>query len=188
MWIPRAIVGVALLVFGRKTFWLFVAGVGFVAGLYVAGQTLQFDSGWIVLGIAVAAGLLGALLALVLQSVGVGLAGFLGGGYIATTLFEATGWGQRLLMDLPSRWWLVFIVGGVLGAVLIGVLFDWALIVLSSLIGATLISQAMPLNPPGQVLLFVVLLATGVVVQWILMRQDRSHRPSLFKGRSGRFG
>ena len=187
VFLPRTIVGAALLVFGRKAFWLFVAGVGFLAGLYIATQTIQLESGWFVLGIAVVGGLLGALLALVLQSVGVGLAGFLAGGYVAITLVESLGWGQSLLADLPYRSWVVFGVGGILGAVLIGALFDWALIILSSVIGATLIAQVAPLEGGNQGLLFVGLAAMGVVIQMILMRRDRSRGPSPFKGRSGVF-
>jgi hypothetical protein len=188
MFIPRTIVGVALLVFGRKAFWLFVAGVGFLAGLYIATQTIDLESFWFVLGVAVAGGLLGALAALVLQNVGVGLAGFVGGGYVAMTLVESLGWGQRLLEDLPYRPWVVFFAGGILGAVLIGLLFDWALILLSSVIGAILITQAIPLQGATQGLVFAVLLATGVVVQAISMKRDRSKRPSLFNGRSKLFG
>jgi hypothetical protein len=182
------IVGAALLGFGRKAFWLFVAGVGFVIGLYLATRTFQFESGWVVLGIALAGGLLGALLAVVLQSVGVALAGFVGGGYAAVTLLNATGWGQSLLADLPYRSWVFFFVGGILGAFLIGVLFDWALIALSSLLGAILIVQVMPLETPAKALLFVFLLAMGVVVQMILMRRDQSQTRSLSKKRSTLFG
>jgi len=188
MFLPRLIVGAALLIFGRKVFWLFVAGVGFLAGLYLSTQTIQLESGWAVLGVAVAGGLLGALLALVLQSVGVGLAGFLGGGYVAMTLVESLGWGQSLLADLPYRSWVVFILGGILGAVLMGALFDWALIILSSGMGATLITQVAPVQGVEQGLIFVVLLAVGIVVQAVLMRRDRSEGPSLFNGRSGLFG
>jgi hypothetical protein len=184
MFLPRAVVGAALLIFGRKAFWLFVAGVGFVAGLSLASQTFQFESKWAVLGAALGGGLLGALLALVFQSVGIALAGFVGGGYAALTLFEAAGWAERFLARMPYRSWVVFIVGGILGAVLIGVLFEWALIALSSVIGATLITPVVPVQGAGQALLFVVLVAAGVVVQMILMRRDQSRRPSLFKDRS----
>jgi hypothetical protein len=188
MFLPRVIVGAALLSLGRKAFWLFVAGVGFVAGIYLATWAFQFKSDWAVLSAAVAGGLLGALLAMVFQSVGLGLAGFVGGGYAASTLFEAVGWGQRFMADMSYRSWVVFVVGGILGALLIGLLFDWALIALSSVIGAMLITQAVPIQGVGQALLFLVLVATGVVVQWILMRRDRSKRPGFPKGRATRFG
>ena len=96
MFIPRAIVGAALLGFGRKAFWLFVAGVGFVAGLYLATQAFQFRTDWAVLSTAIAGGLLGALLAMVFQSVGLGLAGFVGGGYAAWTGSGSNG-GSRIV-------------------------------------------------------------------------------------------
>jgi hypothetical protein len=120
--------------------------------------------------------------------VGLGLAGFMGGGYAAATLFEAAGLGRLLMADMPYRWWVVFIVGGILGAVLIGVLFDWALIALSSVIGAMLITQAVPILGVGRALLFVGLVAVGVAVQWFLMRRDRSSRSDGGKGRSTLFG
>jgi len=188
MLFSRLIVGAALLSFGRKAFWLFVAGVGFVAGLYLATMAFQFRAQWAVLGTAIVGGLLGALLAMVFQGVGIGLAGFVGGGYAAATLFEAAGLGQLLMADMPYRWWVVFIVGGILGAVLVGVLFDWALIALSSVIGAMLITQAVPIQGVGRALLFVGLSAVGVAVQWYLMRRDRSKRPAAVPGRSTLFG
>jgi hypothetical protein len=177
-----------LLTFGRKAFWLFVAGVGFVAGLYLATQAFDFRLGWAALGIAIAGGLLGALLALVFQGVGLGLAGFVGGGYAAATLVEALGLGELYMSNMPYRWWVFFAVGGILGAVLIGVLFDWALIALSSVIGAMLITQAVPVQGLGQAVLFVCLVAVGVAVQYVLMRRDGSNGSGPGKGRSTLFG
>ncbi len=159
---------------GRKAFWLFVGGVGFVLGLYVATQVIHTPHGWIVLVVALAAGLLGALLALVLQHVAVGLAGFVAGGYVAMNLAELWGWelGPRLF----GAWkpWLLFVLGGILFAVLIGVLFEWALIVLSSVTGATLITQAIRIQPGVQALLFALLVAAGIVVQAVLYHAERS--------------
>ena len=188
MFVPRTIVGAALLVFGRKAFWVFVAGVGFLAGLYIATQAIHFESAWMVFGIAVAGGLVGAFVALLLQNIGVFLAGFVGGGYVAMTLVESMGWGQSLLADLPYRPWMAFVVGGILGAVLLGALFDWALIVLSSVIGATLVTPVLPVSGIGQVFAFVVLMAVGVVVQMVLMRRERDGRPPLSKRKPGWFG
>ena len=188
MFVPRTIVGAALLGFGRKAFWVFVAGVGFLVGLHLATQIIHFESAWMVFGIAVAGGLVGALLALLLQNIGVFLAGFVGGGYVAMTLVASMGWEQSLLADLPYRPWMAFIVGGILGAVLLGALFDWALIILSSVIGATLVIPALPISGIGQAFAFVVLVAVGVVVQMILMKRERNDRPSLSKRKPGWFG
>jgi hypothetical protein len=180
--IPRVLVGIALLILGRKAFWLFVGGVGFVLGLYVATQVVRVQGGWVVL-FALAGGLLGAFLAVVLQHVAVGLAGFVAGGYVAWNLADMLGWelGRRTLAWEP---WLVFVAGGIVFAVLIGALFEWALIVLSSITGATLVIQSVGLNPGAQAALFALLVATGIVVQAILYRQERlrsssarAHRP-----------
>jgi hypothetical protein len=178
MIIPRILVGIALLFLGRKAFWLFVGGVGFVLGMYVATQVVRAPRGWVVLVIALAAGLVGALLAMVLQQVAVGLAGFVAGGYAAWNLVDMLGWelGQRSL----GTWkpWLIFIIGGVLFAVLIGALFEWALIVLSSITGATLIAQSVGIEAGIKVLVFAVLVAIGIVVQAMFYRAERSRRPT----------
>jgi hypothetical protein len=177
MIIPRVFVGIGLLILGRKAFWLFVGGVGFVLGLYVATRIVPVSQGWLVLVLALVGGLLGALLAVVLQHIAVGLAGFVAGGYVAMNVVDMSGWevGRRL----PGAWenWLVFIVGGIIFAVLIGVLFEWALIILSSITGATLITQSLQLQASLLLPLFVVLVATGILVQALLYRAERSHPP-----------
>jgi hypothetical protein len=73
--------GIALLLAGRRLFWLFVGVVGFFAGLRFALQVLgpRADLRWIV---ALAAGLLGIVLAIALQRLAVALAGFFVGGYV----------------------------------------------------------------------------------------------------------
>ena len=55
--------GIALLVLGRKLFWLFVGVVGFVAGAALATQLFEIQPDWLVIVFALGAGLLGALLA-----------------------------------------------------------------------------------------------------------------------------
>ncbi len=177
MIIPRVVIGIALLILGRKAFWLFVGGVGFVLGMIVATRVVQVEAVWIVLGIALIAGLLGALLALYLQQIAVGVAGFLVGGYIALNLVRTLGWDLEQLLPAPYGSWVAFIVGGILCAVLVGALFEWALIVLSSVTGASLIMQAVQVHLGTGVLLFAVLVATGIVIQAILLRQERSVRP-----------
>jgi hypothetical protein len=168
MTIFRILAGVALLTLGRKLFWLFVGMIGFVVGISLAGQFLRGQPDWVILIIALAAGLLGALFALLLQRLAVWLAGFIAGGYIAISLLSELGWGTD---GLP---WLPFLIGGIIGAVLVMVLFDWTLIILSSLTGATVIVQEAHFGRLIMVLLFVVLFTVGIVIQASLMRQDRS--------------
>lgn len=168
MAILRILVGVIALTLGRKLFWFFVGAVGFVAGIALATQFLEGQSDWMILAIALGAGLLGALLAVLVQQVAISVAGFIGGGYIAINLLNVLGW------ETGGFAWLPFVIGGIIGVVLVWVLFDWALIVLSSLTGASLIVQATDFGSQITGLLFVVLLIVGIVIQAGLMRRDRS--------------
>lgn len=171
--IVRILVGVALLILGRRLFWLFVGLVGFVAGITLATQFLSGQPDWLVLVIALVAGLLGVLLALFLQQLAVGVAGFVAGGYIIVNLVS-------MLMGETDQllYWLIFLIGGIIGAVLVILLFDWALIVLSSLTGATLVVQAAGLNPTLTLVLFVVLLVVGFVIQASSMTQREQPPPA----------
>jgi drug/metabolite transporter (DMT)-like permease len=153
----NVLVGAALLLFGRRLFWLFVAGVGFVVGAALATQWFGGQSDWMVLLIALAFGVIGALLSVVLQRLVVALAGFLAGGYVLYTL--------ALELQHEPLAWIAFCLGGVVGAILVTALFDWALIVLSALTGATVIAQNVSLDRSASALLFIVLLVLGVAVQ-----------------------
>ena len=70
-----ALIGVALLFFGRKVFWLFVAGAGFVAGMALTSSLFQGPE-WVAVLIGLGVGLLAALLAIVLQRFAIGLERF----------------------------------------------------------------------------------------------------------------
>jgi hypothetical protein len=157
--IVTILVGIAVLVAGRQLFWLFVGAVGFVVGLSLAFQLLTDQPPWLILLAAVLLGLAGIVVAVFLQTAAVGLAGFLMGGYALTWL------GQQFSLDLSQWNWLIFVIGGVMGVLLAIYLFDAALIILSALAGATLIVQALSLDPLVTVILFVVLVVLGILVQ-----------------------
>jgi len=154
-----ALVGVIILLFGRKLFWLCVAAVGFAAGVEIASQLVHQPSPLLALTFAIVLGFVGALLALFLQKVAIGIAGFLAGGKLALALCAA------FLGNAAQYYWLSFVIGGIIGAILLLVLFDWALIFLSSIVGAYLIQGVVALPPTGTTILFLVLVAVGVLVQ-----------------------
>ena len=66
---------------------------------------------------------------------------------------------------------IIFVIGGIVGAILMLVLFDWALIVVSSLIGAHLIQSAIVLPPSGSTILFLGLAVIGILVQAASLRR-----------------
>ena len=161
------ILGAALLFFGRKAFWLFVAGAGFVAGLSLANNILEVpESIGLIIGIGI--GLLAGLLAVFVQRFAINLAGFLVGGYIALQFLP--------ILNLEGGWWttvLTFIVGGIIGVVLVGLFLEWALISLSSLAGASLVTEALNLSNGITLVVFIILIIIGVVFQARELRQDR---------------
>ena len=86
------LVGAALVFFGRRLFWLFVAGVGFVVGMMLATDWLGSDAGLLNFLIALGVGVIGALLSVFLQRMAFALAGFLSGGYLAYTAALSSKW------------------------------------------------------------------------------------------------
>ena len=60
MFPERILAGGLLLVLGRKLFWLYVALLGFAAGLTVASQLFHIQQEWLQLVIGIAFGIVGA--------------------------------------------------------------------------------------------------------------------------------
>ncbi|HEY1789962.1 MAG TPA: hypothetical protein VGJ73_17585, partial [Verrucomicrobiae bacterium] len=79
-WI-NILVGAVLLVFGRRLFWLFVGCTGFIVGFDLANSLFPGQSQLLIFLIAIGVGLIGAIAAIFLQRLVVGIAGFFAGGY-----------------------------------------------------------------------------------------------------------
>jgi len=75
---------------------------------------------------------------------------------------------------LASRHVSMISFGGIIGAVLLFVLFDWGLIVLSSISGASLIVHNIAIQKQVLSLLFVVLVIVGILIQAEMMRWSRA--------------
>ena len=158
------ILGLIMLVFGRRIFWLFVAVVGFLVGmeftnLLLVNQPLVVQ----ILG-GLAAGLIGALLAIFFQRIAFVLAGFFAGAYLAILLAHPLGLANASLILAG--------VGGVIGAIVAAMLMDWAIIVLSCLVGAGVIVSRMGLRDVKTALVFLVLVIIGILIQAKLMEQS----------------
>ena len=165
----QIVFGAVLLTLGRKLFWLFVAGVGFAVGMFVTPLLLPDAPQGVTLAVAIALAVLGAVLAITLQKIAIGLVGFIAGGLIALWLLRVLG------LDLGSMQWLVFIGGGILGALLLANLFDWGLILLSSLVGANLLVSGVGglMSLPENLLpiIFLVVFGLGVLIQARLLKR-----------------
>jgi hypothetical protein len=161
------LVGIALLLFGRRLFWLFVAAIGFAIGLQLAPYLMQNPPPWLSLAISIALGVVGALLAFLLQKLAIGVAGFLVGGRVAAAVVAA------LMVNHAQYYGITFVIGGIIGALLLLALFDWALIIFSSMEGARLIASSVHLPSAGTTILIVALAIFGIIVQAMMFRGRR---------------
>ena len=152
------IIGTALLFFGRKVFWLFVIGTGFIAGMSLAANTFN-GPGWLNITVGILFGFIAALLAIFLKNVAIGLAGFLVGGYIGLQVLP--------ILNIEGGWvpWLIFIVGGIFGVILVNAFLDWALILLSALAGSSLLVEAVDMTQSLSIISYIILAAVGISVQ-----------------------
>src|SRR6266511_3402473 len=168
--IVGALIGVVILLFGRKLFWLCVAAVGFAAGVEIAPHVVHEPSPLMALIIALVLGLIGALLALFLQKIAIAVLGFLAGGKLAGAIAAA------FFVQYAQHSTVIFLVGGIIVAILLLVLFDWALVFVSSLIGAHLIvyQSAIALPQSGSTILFLGLAVLGILVQVASLRRSRA--------------
>ena len=160
------LIGVVILFFGRKLFWLCVAAIGFAAGVELAPHLVQEPSALLSLTIAILLGIIGALLALFLQKIAIAVLGFLAGGKLAGAIAAA------FFVHYAQHSTIIFVIGGIIGAILLLVLFDWALIVVSSLIGAHLIQSAITLPQSGSTIVFIGLAVIGILVQAASLRRS----------------
>jgi hypothetical protein len=167
--------GVTLLVLGRRLFWLFVGIVGFFTVYQLSLDSLHIHPPGVRLFLALVAGLFGVLLAIFVQRVAVGIAGFLVGAWLAAGFLGIhvadvglQAHGVHAVSTSPGAhpWVLaVVLLAGILAAVLALRLFDFALIALSSLAGAGLIVDAAHWAEPSRPILLVVLALTGIAIQ-----------------------
>lgn len=158
------LLGIALLVAGRRLFWLFVGALGFITGLQLASVFPQLSQETVLL-IGLILGVVFALLAIFLQRLAVGVAGFLAGGFILTTLAARLGVGSDVFP------WVLYIIGGIAGVILVMLLFDWALIVFSSVAGAALILNSFSVQTAAGGLIFFLLVTAGILIQAFPVRR-----------------
>ncbi len=173
MAIFEILLGSALLVAGRRLFWLFVGAMGFVLGMILAEMLFKGQPDWVVIVASLVLGLIGAGLARSFQQLMLVLAGFVAGGYIISSLI------RLLQFNIPVNPQVLFVLCGLIGAALVTSLFDWAVIALSSISGATLVADNLRLSQQNITILIVVLVVIGIAIQagWLRWGKRRAvHR------------
>jgi hypothetical protein len=165
------ILGLISLFFGRQLFYLFIALVGFVAGLELSrllllsapagqNQLFQAHAGWVQLLVGVVVGVLVALLAVLIQRPVAAVTAFF--------IFFLAG-RQLFSTAQPTAALVGSVLLGIVGLVLVWIFFDWGLIASSALVGAATVMLAVRtltvLPAPVALLLFLALAIVGALFQ-----------------------
>jgi hypothetical protein len=69
---------------------------------------------------------------------------------------------------------LPFLVGGALGSIILGIFTEWALMIISSLIGAYYLTNLFTLDPTAEILVGSGLFIVGALTQVVLWRMQKS--------------
>ncbi|MDX1570877.1 MAG: hypothetical protein R3200_10345 [Xanthomonadales bacterium] len=166
--IANLVLGAVVLFLGRRLFWLFVGIAGFLFGMEFGPQVIQPASQAVLIGVAVAAGVLGALLAIFAQKVAFALGGFFAASYFATEMLPASA-------TQPE---FIALGAGVVGAVLALAMMDWGLIVLSALVGTRAVSAELTAlfgwSTLFQIMSVVILFFMGVLVQGAMLSSTKA--------------
>ena len=161
--------GCALLLFGRRLFWLFVGALGFASGLEIGMQLFHGQTQSTIFIGALILGIVGIILALFLQKLAIGIAGFVAGSYLTLSLLHLSNGSQIGSFDL-----IITLIGGLIGFMLMRGLFEWTMIALSSLLGAHLIVFSIPAIASFAIIIFVFLSIVGILFQ-TNSRHRRNH-------------
>lgn len=153
----RIVLGLLVLLLGRRLYWIMVGVGGLLAGLEFTARLLAEWSPVVRFVVAIGAGAVGVLVAVFAQRVAFAVLGFYGGGFVALALTQSTG-GEGAAL----AW---FVLGCVVGAVIAVLVMDWAIIVLTSLAGAAAIVTSFAMEPALKAVVFVVLAGAGIAIQ-----------------------
>jgi uncharacterized membrane protein YjgN (DUF898 family) len=160
----RGAMGVIILLLGRDLSFLFSAAMAAFLGMRLTFLLPPFLPAWADTALILSLAILGAILTVINKDTGFYVCGFLIGGFAFSEYFAP---GASTLPLLP------FIVGSVLGAVIIGLLGEWAMIVVACLIGSYLIYGVLPLQGTARTLAIAGIFVVGALVQVILFQMQK---------------
>lgn len=162
--ILRGVIGGVLLFLGRELNFLFAAAMAILWGFRVAPLLPDAWPGWGTWAFVITLALVAAIIALVNERVGYFLSGFLAGSFFLVEYFAP---GAATIPVLPT------IIGGVIGLLILGLLTEWAMILVSSTIGAAYVLNLFRLDPTAEILVGAGLFIIGALVQVITMQAQK---------------
>jgi hypothetical protein len=160
--------GFLMLIVGRPFYGVFVGAIGFMIGAYLVERyPFLTPANWnpVVMPLIIAVGFV--LSTYLAKRWAARVAGFIAGGYILYQL--------PVVLGAPATWGspVLFAIAGAVCFILLLVSFDFALMVLSSLLGTTLILQVLHVSTIDPIAMFFILLIFGVITQFLMMQYIR---------------
>lgn len=165
MQVIRGVIAGVLLFLGRELNFLFAGAMAAFIGLRLTPLLPARWPGWTDYAFMGVLAVIAAAITLNNERVGYFLSGFLAGGYFLIEYFEPG------VLTFP---WLLFLIGGVIGSLIIGIFTEWALMVVSCLIGAYYVTNLFTLSPTAEILVGAGLFIIGALTQVILMRMQKN--------------
>jgi len=165
MLIARGVLGGILLFLGRELNFLLSGGMAALIGFRLLPILPSQWPGWSTYAFIGGLALLAAALTIIKERAGYFLSGFLAGGYFLVEYY-APG-----VLTLPL---LPFIIGGVIGSLIMGMFTEWALMIVSCLIGVYYVTDLFTLSPTAETLVGAGLFIVGAVTQALIMRMQKS--------------
>ena len=160
------VLGIVILIFGKRLFMLVVAAAAFYITAMAAQKYFGEASKTTILSLAAIVGLAAGVFTKMFKSVAIGIAGYTIAGYILSE--NAAEWGITVSSENER---FLFVIGGLIGSLLVSFLLDIGLMFLSCVLGAQLILHYFQLDAETEKWLFVLLVLVGLVIQAGIMRK-----------------
>lgn len=161
------LIGFAVLVIGRQILWVFIAGLGFVLGLYISSQIYNFEFGWQAIMVSTLIAMVGAVLAYTVQRFAAGIAGFGTGWYVSIILLDYVN------ISLGTFAVAIPVLVGIITSILLVFYYDWGVIVASSVAGSAIVVSGMTLSRTAELAMLIMLAIIGMAIQAIWFLQER---------------
>ena len=161
--------GIVILLFGQRAVVLLISVAAFYITVLAAKKYFGDASRTTVLIVALLAAAAAGVFTKFFRNIAVGIAGYTIAGFVLSE--NASSWGIK-----PENERFVFVIGGVIGSLLISFALDIGLRLISSILGAVLIVQYFHLDVEASKWLALLLAVVGFLVQsgiWNKFKQGK---------------
>ena len=164
MLIVRGVIGGILLFLGHELNFLFAGAMAALLGFRLTPLLPPQWPAWADYAFFIGLGVIAAVVVLLNERLGYFVSGFLAGGLFLVEYYAPN------TLTVPL---LPFLIGGIIGALIIGIFTEWALIIVTAMIGSYYILNIFVLDPMLEILLGAGLFVVGAITQVIIMQSQK---------------